>query len=306
MSFLNTPGTDGYNSVTREEAVNLLLTSIAQEEAALSKLMDAERNKVLYTINRYRHGRCDLKNVLEINKSVDSTIKNMMKYQMLLQHKLENVKELLASFPEESTEETAHAGAGAAKCSPKASSAHLNARPAPKGYASTGHGPACSARQGSEPKRPHPKCPETSHANAHAGTTAAECLPKTSSVHVPPSPAPKDYASTGHDPACSARQGSEPKRPHPKCPAEAAAGRDCPGQKCCAKKRPGHPSPKCSAEKTPAEKRCRSMPRVSARGPRNRVHASDGACRCARKSAANRKAAMLRTLLFCFLPFGLL
>jgi hypothetical protein len=46
------------------------------------------------------------------------------------------------------------------------------------------------------------------------------------------------------------------------------------------------------------------VPPVSARGPGYRTHDENGSCRCMRKCAANRKAAILRTLLFCFLPFG--
>lgn len=95
MSFPNIPDITPEISVTFEDAVNLLLTSIAMEEVSLSKLMDAETQKVLCIIHDCKDKDSVLHDAIKINKSVDDTLKDMIKLQMLLQFKLENVKEIL-------------------------------------------------------------------------------------------------------------------------------------------------------------------------------------------------------------------
>lgn len=105
MSFPNIPDVDPYINLTFEDAINLLLASIAMEEVSLSKLLDAETKKVLCVLENCKYDdfgqeRCNcndaiLHDAIEINKSVDDTIKNIIKLQMLLQFKLENIIELL-------------------------------------------------------------------------------------------------------------------------------------------------------------------------------------------------------------------
>lgn len=105
MSFPNIPDIDPYINITFEDAVNLLLTSIAMEEMSLSRLMDAEVSKIACVTGDRCHpdgchpgcgqGGRTPGDVLKINKSVDEAIKNMIKLQMLLQFKLDNIKEIL-------------------------------------------------------------------------------------------------------------------------------------------------------------------------------------------------------------------
>lgn len=106
MSFPNIPDIDPEISVTFEDAVNLLLTSIAMEEISLSKLMDAETQKILHIINDCKHKESVLHDAIKINKSVDDTLKNMIKLQMLLQFKLDNVKEILPTTSTTTTTST--------------------------------------------------------------------------------------------------------------------------------------------------------------------------------------------------------
>ena len=106
MSFPNIPDINPDISVTFEEAVNLLLTSIAMEEVSLSKLMDAETNKICCVLNDCKHKDTLLHDALKVNKSVDDTIKNMIKLQMLLQFKLENIQEILPATTSTTTTST--------------------------------------------------------------------------------------------------------------------------------------------------------------------------------------------------------
>lgn len=85
--------------ISLEQAVNLLLTSIAMEEISLSKLMDAESEKIKYVTQKQNCGQCNADDLLSVNNSVNSTIMNMIKLQMLLQFKLENVEHLLPPKP---------------------------------------------------------------------------------------------------------------------------------------------------------------------------------------------------------------
>lgn len=95
MSFPTIPDVDPCIDIDLCDAVNLLLTSIAMEEISLSKLMDAEHDKIQYVLERCESGGCPLEDVVAVNKSADDMLKTMIKLQMLLQFKLENVHELM-------------------------------------------------------------------------------------------------------------------------------------------------------------------------------------------------------------------
>lgn len=131
MSFPKIPDIDPCINLNFEDAVNLLLSSIALEEVSISKLIDAETCKILSVVNNC----CSKpKDILDINKSVDNTIQNMIKLQMLLQFKLEKVKEMLPKkCPVPCTEE---------KCS-------CNHTETKKicGYSLTGKGKGCISNQ---------------------------------------------------------------------------------------------------------------------------------------------------------------
>ena len=104
MSFPTIPDIDPHINVKFEDAIHLLATSIAKEEESISKLMDAETSKILYVLgNCQQHGsRCDggdchkgppLCDVIRINESVDDAIKDLIKLQMLLEFKLDDIKD---------------------------------------------------------------------------------------------------------------------------------------------------------------------------------------------------------------------
>lgn len=97
LSMPNIPDISSDNDISLEQAVNLLLTSIAMEEISLSKLMDAETDKIKYVTQM--HGQRNTDDLLSVNSSVNTTIMNMIKLQMLLQFKLENVERLLPPKP---------------------------------------------------------------------------------------------------------------------------------------------------------------------------------------------------------------
>jgi hypothetical protein len=83
--------------ITREDAVNLLLTSIALEEVGLADLIEAETKKIKFVLGDDDYNEPSTKDILRINHSVNQTIKNIIKLQMLLQFKLENVIEIIGT-----------------------------------------------------------------------------------------------------------------------------------------------------------------------------------------------------------------
>ena len=95
MSFPKIPDINPNINIDLEDAINLLLISIALEEISISELMDAETKKILAVLDGCKHKDILIDDVIGINKSVDHTIKDIIKLQMLLQFKLENIIEII-------------------------------------------------------------------------------------------------------------------------------------------------------------------------------------------------------------------
>ncbi len=95
MSMPNIPDITPDIDISFEEAVNLLLTSIAMEEVSLSKLIESESDKVKHVLDKHFCGEYSAQDILSINDSVNSLFTNMIKMQMLLQSKLESVEKLI-------------------------------------------------------------------------------------------------------------------------------------------------------------------------------------------------------------------
>ncbi|WP_368654249.1 hypothetical protein AB4Y30_04215 [Ornithinibacillus sp. 4-3] len=91
MSMPNVPNITPIVSLKRCETINLLLSSIALEEIGLSHILNAEGEKLQAFLKKSHHG---LKDFLTINDSVNKTLRTIVKSQMLLQFKLEDVTAL--------------------------------------------------------------------------------------------------------------------------------------------------------------------------------------------------------------------
>lgn len=79
-----------------EDLANLLLASIAFEEFGLAHLIDAEAEKLQYVLgtlpnNPPLYPPATLKQILTVNRSVDQTLRDITKKEMLLQLKLESI-----------------------------------------------------------------------------------------------------------------------------------------------------------------------------------------------------------------------
>lgn len=95
MSFPNIPNVNPDININREDVVNLLLASIAFEELGLSHIINAEAEKIQYVLGtipgRTPPTRATTADLLNIDNSVDQTLKTVIKKEMLLESKLEDV-----------------------------------------------------------------------------------------------------------------------------------------------------------------------------------------------------------------------
>lgn len=76
--------------ICREDVINLLLSSIALEELGLAHIINAEGEKLQAAIEK-AEDFCDL---LDANKSVERMLRTVIKNQMLLQFKMDDVLEI--------------------------------------------------------------------------------------------------------------------------------------------------------------------------------------------------------------------
>lgn len=90
MSFPNIPDINPKIELEREEVINLLLSSIAFEELGLAHIINAEGEKLQASIEK-AEDICDL---LEANKSVEKMLRSVIKNQMLLQFKMDDILEI--------------------------------------------------------------------------------------------------------------------------------------------------------------------------------------------------------------------
>lgn len=98
MSFPNVPDINPNINLTREQVINLLLASIALEELGLAHIINAEGEKIQYVIGTL-DGQAPqepptIDELLRINRSVERTLRSVIKNQMLLQFKLEDILEI--------------------------------------------------------------------------------------------------------------------------------------------------------------------------------------------------------------------
>lgn len=93
MSQASIPNITPTITLTREDALNLLLASIAIEELALGHIINAEAEKIQYAVGTLPGLTipATISDLLAIDTSVKNTLQEVIKKEMLLQSKLEIV-----------------------------------------------------------------------------------------------------------------------------------------------------------------------------------------------------------------------
>lgn len=82
--------------ISLEETISLLLASIALEELSLAHIMNAEAEKIQEVIKCSGNKLYDL---LSIDKSVERVLRDVIKKEILLEFKFENVLDLMDKNP---------------------------------------------------------------------------------------------------------------------------------------------------------------------------------------------------------------
>lgn len=94
MSMPNIPDIKPKIEISIEETITLLLASIALEEISLAHIMNAEAEKIQEVVKFPNCGK-KLDELLCIDKSVDRVLRDVIKKEMLLEFKFENILELI-------------------------------------------------------------------------------------------------------------------------------------------------------------------------------------------------------------------
>ena len=97
MGFPNIPNITASITITRNEVLNLLLSSIAFEELGLSHIINAEGEKIQYALGLIpglRHP-ASIADLLRINDSVRKTLDSVTK-KIVLQSKLQDIIDLMS------------------------------------------------------------------------------------------------------------------------------------------------------------------------------------------------------------------
>ncbi|MCH5586710.1 hypothetical protein MK805_17405 [Shimazuella sp. AN120528] len=106
MSQANIPNITPIISITPGQTVSLLLSSIALEELALAHLINAEAEKIQFVLGSLETDneppdKISIKDLLLLNENVRSVLQDVIKKEMLLQFKFENILELINQTEED-------------------------------------------------------------------------------------------------------------------------------------------------------------------------------------------------------------
>ncbi|CAM4154642.1 hypothetical protein [Lederbergia lenta] len=94
MSQANIPNITPEISIDRDDVINLLLASIALEEIGLAHIINAEAEKIQYVLGTLPGSpspSATMADLIQINNNVQSTLETVIKKELLLGTKLNDV-----------------------------------------------------------------------------------------------------------------------------------------------------------------------------------------------------------------------
>ncbi|WP_375005268.1 collagen-like protein [Bacillus velezensis] len=97
MSQPNLPNITPVVTLSRDDTINLLLSSIAMEELGMAHILNAEGEKIQYalgTIPGLTGPPLSLADILNLNESVRDTLDSLMKQELLLGSKLDSISNI--------------------------------------------------------------------------------------------------------------------------------------------------------------------------------------------------------------------
>lgn len=95
MSMPNIPDMNPTLAVTREDAVNIILSSIGMEELSLAHIVNAEAEKIQFALGTLdtADGAASLEDIMAVNTSAKRMLRDVIKNQMLIGMKMEDTVE---------------------------------------------------------------------------------------------------------------------------------------------------------------------------------------------------------------------
>ncbi|WP_149453541.1 hypothetical protein [Pasteuria penetrans] len=100
MSQASIPNITPVISITPGQSISLMLSSVAMEELALAHVINAEAEKIQFvvgTLPGVSSPPVTVSGLIKINDIVNRTLQDVIKTEMLLQFKLENIIGILGS-----------------------------------------------------------------------------------------------------------------------------------------------------------------------------------------------------------------
>ncbi len=151
MSMPSIPNLDPAINIDRDDAINIILSSIGMEELSLAHLLNAEAEKIQYalgTLETANGTAATFDQILETNRSAGKMVRDVIKNQMLLAMKMEDTVDLAQQI-------------AAANTTPDPEpEPEAEAEPAPEAETTTKSESAAEAEPAPEPE------PETAEATA--------------------------------------------------------------------------------------------------------------------------------------------
>jgi len=100
MSMPNIPNVTPDIDIDRDDAVNLLIASVAFEELALAHIVNAEAEKIQFVLGTLESdvtppAHPTLDQLIELNEAVGSMLKKVIEKEIILSFKLEDAIKLL-------------------------------------------------------------------------------------------------------------------------------------------------------------------------------------------------------------------
>lgn len=96
MSMPTIPNINPSIDVTRDDALNIILSSIGMEELSLAHIVNAEAEKIQFALGTLETSKeaASIEQIMEVNTSAKKMLRDVIKNQMLIGMKMEDTMEL--------------------------------------------------------------------------------------------------------------------------------------------------------------------------------------------------------------------
>ena len=108
MSMPNIPNLTPEVTINRDDALNVILSSIGMEELSMAHIVNAEAEKIQFALGTLEtsEGPASLEEILQVNESSNKMFRDVIKNQMLIGMKMEDVVALAKEVTPEPEPET--------------------------------------------------------------------------------------------------------------------------------------------------------------------------------------------------------